>query len=214
MSLPAEVTAPTMLFSALRLVPAVATPIAGGAQGEAALVEKALAGDRAATDALFRRHAAAVLGLVTRLVGRRQDAEDIVQDAFAVAVGELPDLRDRAAFGPWLRAIAVRQAHRYFRRRKLLRAFGLDRGADDATLAALAAPGASPEARAQLRALDEALATLPHEHRIAWCLRHVEGESLEDVAAACNCSLATAKRWIAAAHAQVTKVVPVEGGAP
>jgi hypothetical protein len=42
----------------------------------------------------------------------------------------------------------VRQAHRYFRRRKLLRALGLDRGVDDATLAAQAAPNATPEQRA------------------------------------------------------------------
>ena len=212
MDTPFEVDAPPMLFSVLRLVSAPAPSAAAG--DEAALVERALGGDRAATDALFRRHAGAVLGLVTRLVGRRQDAEDIVQDTFAAAVDELPDLRDRAAFGPWLRTIAVRQAHRYFRKRKLLRAFGLDRGADDATLAALAAPGASPEARAELRRLDEALAALPPEHRIAWCLRHVEGEALDDVAAACGCSLATAKRWIAAAHGRVQEKLPLLGGAP
>jgi DNA-directed RNA polymerase specialized sigma24 family protein len=31
----------------------------------------------------------------------------------------------------------------------------------------------------------------------------VEGERLEDVAEQCGCSLATAKRWIAAAHARI-----------
>ncbi len=213
MVFPLEVTAPPMLFSALRVVPAVATPVGDG-HGEEALVERALRGDARAADALFRRHAASVLGLVTRLVGRSHDAEDIVQDALATAMEQLPDLRDRAAFGPWLRAVAVRQCHRYFRRRKLRRAFGLDRGADDATLAALVAPGASPETRAQLRRLDEVLSALPHEHRIAWCLRYVEGEQLDDVAAACGCSLATAKRWIAAAHARVQEKIPFDGGEP
>jgi len=198
-----EVTAPPMLLSALRVVPAVVASPVGDVHDEEALVERAQRGDAAAADRLFRRHAGAVLGLVTRLVGRSHDAEDIVQDALATAMEQLPDLRDRAAFGPWLRTVAVRQAHRYFRKRKLLRAFGLDRGADDATLAAMVAPGASPETRAQLRRLDDVLAALPDEHRIAWCLRYVEGEQLDDIAAACGCSLATAKRWIAAAHARV-----------
>jgi RNA polymerase sigma-70 factor (ECF subfamily) len=41
------------------------------------------------------------------------------------------------------------------------------------------------------------------EQRLAWTLRHIEGERLEDVAARCGCSLATAKRRIAAAHAHL-----------
>jgi RNA polymerase sigma-70 factor (ECF subfamily) len=44
---------------------------------------------------------------------------------------------------------------------------------------------------------------VPTEQRIAWALRHVEGEALEDVARACACSLATVKRRIAAVEEQL-----------
>jgi RNA polymerase sigma-70 factor (ECF subfamily) len=142
----------------------------------------------------------------------RTTHEDIVQESLATAIEELSELRDHTAFGPWLRTIAVRQAHRYFRRRKLMRMVGLDRGADDATLASFAAPSTSPEQRAALVALDAVLSTLPADHRVAWCLRYVEGEALEDIAAACECSLATAKRWISAAHVRVTERVQLDGG--
>lgn len=193
---------------------AIASPREGSdVTDDGILVVRALAGDRAATDALFRAHAAAVLGVVTRLIGRRQDAEDVAQDAFAVALSELADLRDLAAFGPWLRTIAVRQAHRYFRRRRVLRVLGLDRGVDDATLALLATPTASPDVRASLRQIDEVLATVPYEHRIAWCLRCIEGDALDDVASACGCSLATAKRWIASVQTRIdARTAP--GGEP
>jgi RNA polymerase sigma-70 factor (ECF subfamily) len=50
---------------------------------------------------------------------------------------------------------------------------------------------------------------LPAHQRIAWMLQHVEGEPLESVAAACNCSLATVKRWIAAADQRVRAHVTV-----
>lgn len=177
--------------------------------GDASLVERALAGDATATDALFRQHAPALLALVTRLVGRTHDAEDVLQDAFATAFADLRSLRDPAAFGGWLRQVAVRQAHRYFRRRRLRRLLGLDRGIDDATLETLASRETSPEARAELRLLDRVLAELPYEQRIAWCLRHVEDEPLEQVALACGCSLATAKRRIAVADAAVRARVAI-----
>ena len=47
-----------------------------------------------------------------------------------------------------------------------------------------------------LQGLYAALANLPLEERLAWTFRHVEGASLEEVAAGCDCSLATAKRRI------------------
>lgn len=183
------------------------------AVGDGTLVERARRGDAAATEVLFRRHAPATLALVTRLVGRTHDAEDVLQESLATALEDLGALRDPEAFGGWLRQIAVRQAHRYFRRRGLKRILGLDRGADDATLEALAAPTTSPEARSELRALDAVLASLPYEQRVAWCLRYVEGEQLDDVAAACGCSLATVKRRIAAADERVrAKVSMPEAG--
>ena len=40
---------------------------------------------------------------------------------------------------------------------------------------------------------------MPANQRIAWALRHIEGEPLESVASLCGCSLATAKRRILAA---------------
>jgi RNA polymerase sigma-70 factor (ECF subfamily) len=45
---------------------------------------------------------------------------------------------------------------------------------------------------------------------VAWLLRHVEGERLQDVALACGCSLATAKRRIASAQAALAGVIDDE----
>jgi RNA polymerase sigma-70 factor (ECF subfamily) len=46
--------------------------------------------------------------------------------------------------------------------------------------------------------------------RVAWVLRYVEGEALEEVARLCDCSLATAKRRITAAHELVTETLADE----
>lgn len=190
-----------------------ALPAAGGVS-DGDLVRRALQGDRWAEEAIYRRHVRYVGGIVVRLLRNRTEAEDVLQDTFAIALERLRTLRDPDALRAWIGCIAVSQVRRRFRRRKLMEAVGLGRFAaqppgdgEDATLESLASEGQSPEIMAELGKLDRALARLPDDERIAWMLRHVEGEALEDVAAACACSLATVKRRIAAADAAVRRHV-------
>jgi len=184
------------------------------AQGDAELVARALGGDRWAEEALYRRHVASVSNVALRLLGRSDEADDVVQDSFVIALEELASLRQPEAFGSWVRRIAVRQAHRRFRRRRLLARLGLDRGLDDAGLYQLASPSLAPDAQAELLGLDRRLKRLPADERFAWILRHVEGYALADVAALCGCSLATVKRRLSRAQARVAAQLRDASDAP
>lgn len=170
---------------------------------DAELVQRIVSGDQWAKEALYRRHVRSVWSTALRLLGSRADAEDVVQDTFAEALRDAHRLKKLEALRPWLLRIAVHQAHRRFRRTRLLRRFGLVDGADDATLSALAESVASPETIAELERVDRVLKSLPAGERFAWILRHVDGLSLEEVAYSCDCSLATAKRRIARATRSV-----------
>jgi RNA polymerase sigma-70 factor, ECF subfamily len=180
------------------------------ADADGALALAVVRGDRAAEETLYRRHAPSVLRLATRLLRSREDALDVLQDTFVAAFEDAGALRDPDAFRPWLHRIAVRLVHRRFRRRKLLAMIGLGRAAEAISLDDLADERVSPDARVELRWLDAALSELDDKTRIAWMLRHVEGLSLEETADACECSLATAKRRIAAGDAIVKS--HAEGG--
>jgi len=192
-----------------RVVPLHDVPVS-----DAELVTRTRSGDRWAEEQLFRRHFGAVTGTVARLLGDAHEAEDVVQDTFQSAMTDLAGLREPAAFRSWLLSIAVRKVHRRFRRRRLLRTLGLWSGDPEAGLAQQASAEASPEMRAELVLLDRALGQLSAADRIAWTLRCVEGLRLEEVAAACGCSLATAKRRVSAAHELVSAHVSFdrEGG--
>jgi RNA polymerase sigma-70 factor (ECF subfamily) len=170
---------------------------------DAQLVARAIDGDRWGREMLYRRHAAYLLAIAARLLGNRNEGEEVVQDTFVTAFEQLPTLREPAALRGWLAQIAVSLVRRRMRRGRLLRALGLDRGADDATLGALAAPGTKPDQRAELALIDKAMRGMAANVRIAWMLRMVEGLELAEVASACGCSLATAKRRIAAAEQTV-----------
>jgi RNA polymerase sigma-70 factor (ECF subfamily) len=178
------------------------------------LVSRALAGDRWGREMLYRRHAGRLLGLTTRLLGNRGDAEEIVQDTFITGFAQLATLREPGAVGAWLGQIAISLVRRRIRRARLLRRLGLDRGADDATLEALGDPGLSPEDRTDLALVDRALASINAVSRIAWMLRRVEGLPLAEVATMCDCSLATAKRRITEADRRVAEHVGGEWGEP
>jgi RNA polymerase sigma-70 factor (ECF subfamily) len=174
------------------------------------LVRRLVEGDAVAKEALYRKHFPMVWRTALRLLDRRADVEDVTQDAFLTAFDDIGDLRETSAFAAWLLRVTVHQAHRHIRRRKLMRVLGLDRGFDDVALDQLAHDGVDPVARQTLRRIDRQLHELPTQHRIAWTLRRVEGYSVEEVADACECSLATAKRWIRAADAEVMPQIDPE----
>lgn len=167
------------------------------------LIERLARGDQWAKEALYRRYVKLVWSTALHMMGNRADAQDVVQDTFIEAFRDVGALRAHAALQPWLLRISVHQAHRRFRRRRLLRRLGLDRSIDDAPLESLLAPGASPDLRSELRAVERALDIATAAERFAWILRYVDGHSLEEVAAASACSLATAKRRLARAQALV-----------
>ena len=182
------------------------------ALGDAELVARALGGDRWSRDVLYRRHAHYLLAIAMRLLSNRCEGEEVVQDAFVVGFEQLGTLRDPAALRSWLACIAVNLVRRHLRRGRLLRILGLDRSPDDATLAALASPTLRPDDRAELALADRVLRRMPTDLRIAWMLRRVEGLALAEVASTCTCSLATAKRRIAAVDAEMNRHVSFREG--
>lgn len=147
-------------------------------------------------DAVFRRYGPYVAAVAHRLLGRDDEVDDTVQEVFLVAVRGLARVRDPLAVKSWLARIAVRVARRRLQLRRLRGYFGME---GPAAYDAIADDRASPEQRALLQRVYRVLDGLPADQRIAWTLRYIEGEQLEAVAALSGCSLATAKRRIAAA---------------
>ena len=150
-------------------------------------------------DTLFTRYASYVAGIAARLLGRDDDeVEDAVQDVFWIAARRLGRVYSLEAARPWLVTVTVRVVGRRLRRRRWRRLFRADTEVVD-----VPATGLSPEQYAMLQRTYRLLDRIPDEDRVAWLLRHVEGERLQDVALACGCSLATAKRRIAAAQSAI-----------
>ncbi|HMJ10167.1 MAG TPA: sigma-70 family RNA polymerase sigma factor [Polyangiaceae bacterium] len=171
-------------------------------RAELEMVQRRSAQEHAGTasldpDYLFRSHARYVAAIAHRLLGRDQDVDDTVQEVFLIAVRGHSSIRDAQAVRGWLARVTVRVARRRLRARRIRGFFGLD---EASAYDRIADGAASPEQRALLTQVYAVLDRVPCDARVAWVLRHVEGERLEDVARLCGCSLATAKRRIAQAE--------------
>lgn len=168
---------------------------------DADLVRRAQGGEAWAHEAIYRRHVKLVAATARRLLRNPSDVEDIVHETFLIAFEQLHRLLDPAALRGWLTRIAVSRVHRRFRWRKVTSLFSGDE--PGARLEDQASGDASPDQRAELALIDRALARMPLKLRTPWVLRFVVGQPLDEVAVACECSLATVKRRLAEAEAQV-----------
>jgi RNA polymerase sigma-70 factor (ECF subfamily) len=171
--------------------------VVAGAGGTGAGAEEPV--DPRDFDALYRRYAPYVAAIAGRILGRDHELDDLVQDAFVNALRGLEGLREPAAVRGWLAKITVRLATRRLRQLRLRRALHLARDVGDDE--PIHAPGASDEQRALIARVYRALDRLPAAERVAWVLRHVQGEPLQRIPELCDCSLSTAQRRLARAQA-------------
>jgi RNA polymerase sigma-70 factor, ECF subfamily len=159
-------------------------------------------------ESLYEDYARYVGAVASRLLGRAAEVEDVVQDVFEIAFRGLRRREDIHEIKGWLAKVTVRRCLRQLRFRRIWALVDL---AADPSYDRLAEPGVGPEERHLVNEVYRALDAISAPERVAWTLRHVEGESLEEVALLCDCSLATAKRRIASAHEKIKR--RLEGGA-
>jgi RNA polymerase sigma-70 factor (ECF subfamily) len=154
-------------------------------------------------DTLYARYAGYVARVAARMLGRDDaDVDDVVQEVFFTTLPRLKRIHSEEAARPWLMTVTVRTVHRILRRRKWRRLLLGESSADE-----VPATGVTAEQMALLSRIYRTLDQIDANGRIAWILRYVEGERLEDVADVCGCSLATAKRRIAATQELLMEVL-------
>ena len=151
-------------------------------------------------DAVFRRYSPYVASIGLRLLGRDDELDDLVQDVFWEAHRGLSRVRDAHAIKGWLARICVRRAVRRLRRARLRTWLSFDVLDHEPSGVS---PEASPETQAEVAQLYRELEKLPVLARAAWVLRHLEGQSLDDIAAACECSKSTVQRRLRDADAHL-----------
>ena len=177
---------------------------------EMLLVRRAKRGDDQAFEELVRRYDRNVFRIAQHITQNREDAEDVVQEAFLKAYGNLSKFQEQSKFYTWLVRIAVNEALMKLRRRKPERTVSLDeevKTEDDSLPREVADWSPNPEQmynQAELRdILTRTIQGLPEGFRTVFVLRDKEGLSTEETAQALELSVPAVKSRLLRARLQL-----------
>src|SRR5579862_9332123 len=163
---------------------------------DAVLVRRARDGDFDAFELLFERHRTLVYRFAYQMAGRRDDAEDIVQEAFVRAYQNLDRYRDEAKFTTWLLRIVTNlctDQARMSQRRTALEQQEAQGALDWMTIGSTDDPVQNLEEDRRKVALRKALQALPNHHRTVIILRDLEEREYTEIAQILNCTIGGAK---------------------
>lgn len=175
-------------------------------ESEMDTVRRAKQGDHPAFDLLYRRYRRPVLSFLYGMTGRRDLAEDLLQETVSRAFVLMPNLREESRFSTWLFGIA-RNVVREQQRNLLRDRIRLD---PDASLADAACdPRPDPETdaiRQQLyRAIGRGLGILGEDRRAALALRVLGEKQYREIAEILGWSLSRAKVEVHRARVEMRK---------
>jgi len=180
-----------------------------------ALVKRARDGDFAAFERLFERHRQLVYRFAYQMASRRDDAEDIVQEAFVRAYQNLGKYRDEAKFTTWLLRIVTNlctDMARMSQRRQALEQQEAGGSLLWMTQGDTEDPVDNLNAGMRVAALRKALNALPVHHRTAIILRDLEEKEYSEIAEILGCTMGGAKlRVLRARRALRDRIAPLLG---
>lgn len=177
-----------------------------GALDDHDLVERCVAGDRAAQRHLFDREKRRVFATLCRILGPNQQLEDLLQEVFLSVFRSIGTFRGEASLSTWIDRCAVRAAlgHMRSRRRVSLELVVEQVPSDD--------PGAERRAlgREATRRLYAVLEGLDPAQRLAFTLHAVDGRRLPEVAELTGASLVATKARVWRARRYLEKRASVD----
>lgn len=187
---------------------------------EKKIIEKVLGGDANAFEELVLKYEKTVYNLALRMVGDRDDASDMTQEAFIKAYGSLSSFRGDSKFSVWIYRIATNVCLDFLRSKSRKQQVSLTVSDDDDEDAQLDIPDPSSAPEQQLikkismQSVEEGLKTLPDKQRQILVMRELGGMSYAEIGAALSLEEGTVKSRIFRARKRLCTFLLDSGNIP
>jgi RNA polymerase sigma-70 factor (ECF subfamily) len=195
---------------------AKATAPSAKGQAEKQLVRRAQAGDTAAFEELLRTHQQRVFAVVSSILRRREDVEDVAQQVFVKAYLFLKRFDLRSAFGTWLYKISVNECWDYLRKKRVRRlVYEADLSEEqlrqmDAAPELAGGAGRPKEDSAkrveQREILERLLDELDEKDRAMLVMKEVQGFSVEEIGEILDLNVNTVKVRLFRARGRLVEI--------
>lgn len=148
---------------------------------------------------IVNRYKDRLMNAIVRMLGSREEAEDIVQETFFRVYQHRSSFDFRHCFSTWIYTIALNLARNELRKRKRFKFFDIFdlQGKESEISVEMEMPSNLP------KAIESALETLPEKYRLAFVLRDVQELPYEEVAKIMNIPLGTVKSRVNRARAML-----------
>ena len=168
---------------------------------EKKIIEKVLGGDANAFEELVLRYEKTVYNLALRMVGDRDDAFDMTQEAFIKAYGSLSSFRGDSKFSVWIYRITTNVCLDFLRSKSRKQQVSLTVSDDDEDAQLdIPDPKADPEQqlikKISMQSVEEGLKTLPDKQRQILVMRELGGMSYAEIGKALSIEEGTVKSRI------------------
>src|SRR5439155_17719609 len=177
---------------------------------DAACMERIRSGDHQALAELYERHGSLMYSMVLRIVGRAEDAEEVLQEAWLQAWNRAAAYDpSRGAVIAWLLTLARSRAIDRLRSRSSRQRVE-ESVADEPPMAPVEDPVATVAHRQLHTHVTAALAALAPRQREVLELAYFGGLSQSEIAARLETPLGTVKSWVRQGLLELRKRVPEE----
>lgn len=185
---------------------------------EPELIRRCKAGERTAHDELYHRFRRQVAANLYRVLGDRNEIEDLVQEVFVIAFRGLATFRHEARLATWLYRICVNVALGRIRSRTRrpppIGGLDLDHAAHGATLTDRPeSPERALERRDDVARVYRALDRLAPKKRMVLYLHEIEGRDLKEIAYLVDANAVTVRTRLFYARREFYRALVDEGGA-
>lgn len=149
-------------------------------------IDSVLSGDTRAFEVLIDRYKHMVFTLALKMVGNREDAEEVSQDVFLKAFTALKSFKGEAKFSTWLYKIAYYRSLDYLKKNKRKLQTSAIEISEQYNVAALAGTMDELESSERKQMIKEALEQLPPDDNVIITLYYFEELSLKEIAKVMN----------------------------
>lgn len=150
------------------------------------LIAKTIAGEQEAFGQLIHKYQPRLFNAMVHFLRNQAEAEDVVQDAFVLALTKLESFKGNSQFYTWLYRIAHNAAISKLRKKRQTMSLDYESGGEQSPGFAVPDDGKRPGERMekdeQIQCLMDAMERLSDEHRSILILREMEGMDYEAIA--------------------------------